>query len=65
MVEPHYIVEQIIIMACLSGSMKNGRVAPCGSMESEWPSGLYSFRQVTEVKLGRIGSNSGWVTLEA
>ena len=31
----------------------------------EWPSGLYSFRQVTEVKLGRVTSNSGWVTSEA
>ena len=27
----------------------------------EWPSGLYSLRQVTEVKLGRVRSNSGWV----
>ena len=31
----------------------------------EWPSGLYSLRQVTEVKLGRVRSNSGWVTSEA
>ena len=31
----------------------------------EWPSGLDSFRQVTEVKLGRVSSNSGWVTSEA
>ena len=31
----------------------------------EWPSGLNSSRQVTEVKLGRVRSNSGWVTLEA
>ena len=30
----------------------------------EWPSGLNSFRQVTEVKLGRVRSNSGWVTSE-
>ena len=29
------------------------------------PSGLYSRRQVSEVKLGRVRSNSGWVTLEA
>ena len=28
----------------------------------EWPSGLYSVRQVTEVKLGRSRSNPGWVT---
>ena len=27
--------------------------------------GLYSHRQVTEVKLGQERSNSGWVTLEA
>ena len=30
----------------------------------EWPSGLHSLRQVTEVKLGRVRSNSGWVTSE-
>ena len=31
----------------------------------EWPSGLYSLRQVTEVKLGRVRSDFGWVTTEA
>ena len=31
----------------------------------EWPSGLYSLRQVTEVKLGRVMSDFGWVTTEA
>ena len=31
----------------------------------EWPSGLYSLGQVTEVNLGRVRSNSGWVTSEA
>ena len=30
----------------------------------EWPSGLYSLRQVTEVKLGRVRSDFGWVTSE-
>ena len=30
----------------------------------ERPSGLYSLRQVTEVKFGRVRSNSGWVTSE-
>ena len=30
----------------------------------EWPSGLNSLRQVTEVKLGRVRSDSGWVTSE-
>ena len=38
------------------------RVDDC---RGEWPSGLYSLRQVTEVKLGRVRSNSGWVTSEA
>ena len=28
----------------------------------EWPSGLYSRRQVTEVKFGRARSDFGWVT---
>ena len=28
----------------------------------EWSSGLNSFRQVFEVKLGRVRSKSGWVT---
>ena len=31
----------------------------------EWPSGLYSLRQVTEVNLGRVRSDFGWVTSEA
>ena len=31
----------------------------------EWPSGLYSLRQVAEVKLGRVRSDFGWVTTEA
>ena len=31
----------------------------------KWPNGLSSFRQVTEVKLGQVRSNSGWVTSEA
>ena len=31
----------------------------------EWPSGLYSVRQVTEVKPGQMRSDSGWVTSEA
>ena len=39
--------------------------ASCGPIESEWPSGLYSLRQVTEVKLGRARSDFGWVTTEA
>ena len=37
-----------------------------GSIDGdEWPSGLNSFHQVTEVKLDRVRSNSGWVTSEA
>ena len=35
------------------------------TLQGEWPSGLCSIRQVTEVKLGRVRSNSGWVTSEA
>ena len=34
-------------------------------LRGEWLSALYSLRQVTEVKLGRMRSDSGWVTLEA
>ena len=33
-------------------------------MSGEWPSGLYSLRQVPEVKLGRVRSVFGWVTTE-
>ena len=33
-------------------------------LRGEWPSGLYSLRQVTEVKLGRVRSDFGWVTSE-
>ena len=31
----------------------------------EWPSVLNGFRHETAVKLGRVRSDSGWVTLEA
>ena len=34
------------------------------SMQGEWAKGLCSLRQVTEVKLGRIMSDSGWVASE-
>ena len=34
-------------------------------LRDEWPSGLETFSHVTEVKLGRVWSNSGWVTSEA
>ena len=34
-------------------------------LRDEWPSGLYSLCQVTEVKLGRMRSDSRWVTSEA
>ena len=36
-----------------------------GPLRGEWPSGLYSLRQVTEVKLGRVRSDFEWVTSEA
>ena len=35
------------------------------NQQGEWPSGLYSLCQVTEVKLGRVRSDFGWVTTEA
>ena len=38
---------------------------PLNVLRGEWPSGLYSLRQVTEVKLGRVRSDFGWVTSEA
>ena len=34
-------------------------------LRGERPSGVYTLRQVTEVKLGGVRSNSGWVTSEA
>ena len=36
----------------------------CVHLRGEWPSGLYSLRQVTEVKLGRVRSDFEWVTSE-
>ena len=47
------IVDQIVCTGCGVG----GR--------DEWKSGLYRFRQVIEVKLGRVASNFGWVISEA
>ena len=46
-------------MICLVNSFF--ALCNCGA----WPSGLYSLRQVTEVKLGGVRSDSGWVTSEA
>ena len=34
-------------------------------LQDEWASGLYSFRQAAEVKLGRVRSNFGSVTSKA
>ena len=31
-------------------------------VRGEWPSGSYNLRQVTEARLGRVMSNSGWVS---
>ena len=40
--------------------------SPSDDLRGEWPSGLYSLRQVTEeVKLGRVRSDFGWMTSEA
>ena len=35
------------------------------ALRGEWPSGLYSLRQVTEIKLGRVRSDFEWATSEA
>ena len=35
---------------------------PLALQWGEWLSSSYSLRQVTEVKLGRVRSDSGWVT---
>ena len=40
-------------------------ILPINKMRGERQSGLYSLRQVTEVKLGRVRSHAGWVTSEA
>ena len=40
--------------------MFSGQVA----LRGEWPSGSYSVCQVTEVKLGRVRSQSRWMTSE-
>ena len=45
--------------------IKTVKLANIIDLRDEWPSGLNSFRQVTEVKFGRVRSNSGWVISEA
>ena len=45
--------------------LKDRYIQMVAVMRGEWPSGLNSFRQVNDVKLGRVKSNSGWVTSEA
>ena len=39
--------------------------SPSFTSRGEWPSGLNSFRQVIEVKLGRMRLEFGWVASEA
>ena len=48
----------------LKSMVVKGDEKVCIFLQGEWPSGLYSLRQVTEVKLGRVRSYSGWVTTE-
>ena len=44
----------------------NEKVSPAwNGLQGEWPSGLYSLRQTTEVKVGRVRSDSGWMTSDA
>ena len=47
-------------ISSIAGTVWGGRLFTRG----EWPSGFYSLRQVTEVKLGRVRSDFGWVTSE-
>ena len=49
----------------LSALSSGGGTHHTHTLRGEWPSGLYSLRQVTEFELGRVRSNSGWVTSEA
>ena len=46
------------------GGMKVTLSQSTADMRGEWPSSLYSLPQVTEVKLGRVRSDFGWVTTE-
>ena len=48
----------------LSHLPNKNKATCCGSALKVSGRGLNSFRQVTEVKLGRVRSNSGWVTSE-
>ena len=51
-----------------SGRIGNERIKAYNEkyfyMLGEWPSGLHSLRQLTKVKLGRVRSDSRWVTSE-
>ena len=65
-----YFVNQIFGGCTFPDKLKLADVSPIFKVNDlryirgEWPSGLYSLRQVTKVKLGRVRSNSGWVTSE-
>ena len=62
-----YLIFKILVSKINSKSQDKGDLikGPFRILRGEWASGLYSLRQVTEVKLGRVGSDSGWVTTEA
>ena len=59
------------LISSISSSCFTSRQSNCAfrtassSLRGEWPSGLCSLRQVTEVMLGRLRSDFAWVTSEA
>ena len=53
---------QTFINIYVASSLATSVLQDIRNIRGEWQSGLYSLRQVTEVKLGRVRSNSGWVT---
>ena len=59
-------INPLILLPEQSGGVGSipGRALPFTRHDKrgEWPSGLYSLRQVTEVKLGRVRSDFGCVT---
>ena len=56
--DPHFCVPVV----CLEVALLIYSVVDIGLQVCEWPDGLHSFRQVTQVKLSRVRSNSGWMT---
>ena len=64
LVFPKILLQCLVFKANIQKGFSRCKPKDQLTLQGEWLSGLYSLRQVTEVKLGRVRSDFGWVTSE-